>query len=111
PRCQSSRGSLHRVQGWLRDPTGSTRLAPRSVRAMKRSSWLAFGGGAVALAAMWARADAPPGRYTVMSGTVRDNQTMLTWQQTLDAGTLTWSGASTYCAALGLDGGGFRVPS
>jgi len=67
--------------------------------------------GAVVLTALWARADAPPGRYTIANGTVRDNQTMLTWQQALDASTVSWAGAATYCMSLALDGGGFRVPS
>jgi uncharacterized protein DUF1566 len=42
------------------------------------------------------------------NGTVYDQATGLTWQQTLDAGSYSWSDAQTYCAGLGA---GWRMPS
>ncbi|HTA17989.1 MAG TPA: DUF1566 domain-containing protein [Polyangia bacterium] len=51
-----------------------------------------------------------PGCYTVMNGTVQDSATGLTWQRDVDATMRTWSDAQAYCAALTLDGGGFRLP-
>ena len=42
------------------------------------------------------------------NGTVYDQSTGLTWQQTLDEGSYTWGDARTYCAGLGA---GWRVPS
>ena len=64
--------------------------------------------------ALPAGAVAPPGRYTIPGdGTVHDNQTGLVWQQTLgdNPNGETWSAAASYCSALGLSGGGWRVPS
>jgi hypothetical protein len=54
---------------------------------------------------------APPGRYTIGSGTVLDTQTKLTWQQMIPTASYTWSDAKTYCAGLSLDGTGWRLPS
>jgi hypothetical protein len=51
-----------------------------------------------------------PGCYTVTNGTVEDGATGLTWQRATDATMRTWSDAQAYCAALALDGGGFRLP-
>jgi hypothetical protein len=55
---------------------------------------------------------APPGRYDLsVSGTVHDNLTQLTWQQSVDDSSFTRAEADTYCAALSLDGGGWRLPT
>jgi hypothetical protein len=60
-----------------------------------------------------ARAETPPGRYTVAAGVVTDTATGLKWQQTV-AGTLTYAYASTtYCpnfAAGGMNTG-WRLPT
>lgn len=55
----------------------------------------------------------PADRFVVNSGQgiVVDNLTKLTWQLGLDAQTLTAADAKTYCANLGLAGGGWRLPS
>jgi hypothetical protein len=57
-------------------------------------------------------ADAPSGRYVVAGGgpsaTVYDTKTKLTWQQAQAATTYAWSGATTYCGAVGP---GWRLPS
>jgi hypothetical protein len=66
----------------------------------------------VVLVATIARADAPPGHYmSPAPGTVLDTGTGLTWQRDVDATLYTWADAGTYCAALSLEGGGWRVPS
>lgn len=62
------------------------------------------------LAALPARAAAPPGRYGVQAGTVSDRVTGLTWQQTVTSPKVTWQQASAYCPSLTLDGGGWRMP-
>jgi hypothetical protein len=50
-----------------------------------------------------------PTRYVVQGGgLVSDTATGLTWQQTVDAGSYTWSAAMTHCAGLGT---GWRLPS
>lgn len=54
-----------------------------------------------------AAADAPPGRYTIGSGTVYDNVTKLTWQQAADSATYTLPQAGSHCSSLG---GGWRMP-
>jgi hypothetical protein len=62
-------------------------------------------------------ASAPIGRYTVANGTVYDTKTKLTWQQTSPASSFTWGSSSSpvtaqyYCATLGLNGGGWRLPT
>jgi hypothetical protein len=58
----------------------------------------------------------PPNQYTAASGEVTDNYTGLVWQQTdsatpSGAAVIPWSGAAGYCAALGLNGHTWRVPS
>ena len=65
-----------------------------------------------------AQASAPPGRYTVQSATVVDNQTALTWQQNVSitggadgTGRVSWAGALTYCSNLNLNGTGWRLPT
>jgi hypothetical protein len=59
-----------------------------------------------------ALADAPPGRYTfLVSGTVYDTRTKLTWQGAVDASTYTWANATTYCTNLSLQGTGWRLPT
>lgn len=55
-----------------------------------------------------AHADAPLGRYVVTSGTVYDNKTKLTWQQSVVSTTYTWSDAKSRCTALGA---GWRLPA
>jgi hypothetical protein len=75
-------------------------------------SWV---GIAVSLAVMAVassgHASAAAGRYTVSSGTVLDNETGMTWQQTISGGAYTWSAAQSFCASLNLNGTGWRVPS
>lgn len=68
---------------------------------------------ALLMPALPSRADAPPGRYTITSGTVLDNKTGLRWQQTLPSGTYTFTAALAYCKALSLAGEstGWRLPS
>jgi len=63
-----------------------------------------------------ADAGAPPLRYAIANGTVRDNMTGLTWQQAApatDAGTTnyTWANAEAYCSSLTLTGTGWRTPT
>jgi hypothetical protein len=59
----------------------------------------------------------PPVHWKIQNGTVHDNFTKLTWQQSIPAtggddgyGNYTWSDAKSYCAQLTLDGGGWRLP-
>jgi hypothetical protein len=69
---------------------------------------------ALALAIAWSalgRADTPPGRFTLQSGTVYDTNTKLTWQQAATPGAATWANAKSYCANLTLNGVGWRMPS
>jgi hypothetical protein len=55
---------------------------------------------------------APPARYVIADGAVRDSQTRLTWQQALSPDRYTWADARSYCAQLAFGGGsGWRVPS
>jgi hypothetical protein len=65
----------------------------------------------VLLHAQHAHADAPLRHYTVTAGTVRDNGTGLTWQQTPDPTPRSWSSADNYCKQLQLSGGGWRLPT
>lgn len=58
-----------------------------------------------------AKADAPPGRYTIGSGTVYDTQTKLTWEQPISPSNFMWADAQTYCSGLTLDGDDWRLPS
>jgi len=58
-----------------------------------------------------ASASAPPGRYTVSSGTVYDMRTKLTWQQATAPGTYTRPNAVSYCAGLSLQGSSWRLPT
>jgi hypothetical protein len=59
-------------------------------------------------------ADAPPGRYTIITtntiagGAVADTRTGLTWQRTVPVSTYTWNQAVAYCPTLGT---GWRTPS
>jgi Protein of unknown function (DUF1566) len=53
-------------------------------------------------------ASAPPGHYTISSGTVFDTRTRLTWQQSVPAATFTLASAGAYCAGLGT---GWRLPT
>jgi hypothetical protein len=72
----------------------------------------------LAIALGRARADAPAGRYSITNdqtptGTVLDNQTGLTWQQTVPPTAYSWADAKSYCSAnqAGLPGSGWRLPS
>lgn len=60
-----------------------------------------------------ARADACPCRYDCAGApvTILDRDTKLTWQQAPDPTARTWDDAKTYCAALTLGGGVWRVPT
>lgn len=53
----------------------------------------------------------PPNHYAIANGEVTDNYTGLVWQQVYSASSMAWSGASGYCAGLGLNGHKWRVPS
>ena len=61
-------------------------------------------------------ADAPCGRYVTTSETVYDTKTHLTWERAFVSGA-TWGSkddpgtAQLYCAALALEGGGWRLPT
>ena len=62
-------------------------------------------------------ADAPMGRYTLtndkmLTGTVYDNKTKLTWQQAVPSTTYNWSAAMSYCTGNvgALPGSGWRLP-
>jgi hypothetical protein len=60
------------------------------------------------------RAPSPPVPgpcYTIDGETVRDNNTKLTWQRTAPSMTADFNGAQSYCAALDLNGAGWRVPT
>ena len=52
-------------------------------------------------------------RYVMVSGTVYDTKTKLTWQQTAPSTTYTWADAKTYCAGVGaiLGDTGWRLPT
>jgi hypothetical protein len=65
--------------------------------------------------ALPAQADAPSGRYTITAGTVFDNKTGLTWQQTEAAsggddgkGNYQWLNGQKSCTALGAK---WRLPT
>jgi hypothetical protein len=57
------------------------------------------------------------GRYTIVRGTVQDNDTHLTWQRGFGAGVYVWDlsappgSAQRYCGDLQLAGGGWRPPT
>ena len=76
---------------------------------MKRPASLLSGVGVTAWALV-VQAAAPAGRYTVASGTVYDTKTKLTWQQVV-SGSYTQSAGAAYCAALSLNGTGWRLPT
>ena len=61
--------------------------------------------GTVVLSVSHARASAPAGRYTVQSGTVRDNKTGLTWEQSPMNLTYAFTTAKLACT------NGWRVPT
>jgi len=54
-------------------------------------------------------ADAPPGRYLVVSAGVYDTETKLTWEQPPTSLSYSWANAGAYCAQL--TGGPWRLPS
>jgi hypothetical protein len=75
---------------------------------------------ALVFSGLTAQADAPKGHYAnPVGGTVLDNLTKLTWQQTAPTtggsdgnGNYTWANAKAYCAALPLNGlTGWRLPT
>jgi len=51
--------------------------------------------------------------YSRVNEVVTDNVTGLEWQDNVEAKTTrkNWADAQTYCSSLGLDGGGWRLPS
>lgn len=49
--------------------------------------------------------------YTVEGDVVLDTVTGLTWQRVASASPMVWSEAVSFCEALSIDGGGFRLPS
>jgi len=59
--------------------------------------------------------DGPAGHYTIgagaSAGTVYDTKSKLTWQQAAPVTAYPWANAKTYCTALDLDGGGWRMPT
>ncbi len=69
--------------------------------------------GIVVLVAAASHANAPSGRYTFPSpGVVFDNETKLTWQQSMTGGSnLTLANATTNCSNLSLSGGSWRLPT
>ncbi len=56
-------------------------------------------------------ADAPAGHFSIDDEVVEDTATKLVWQRRAPDSTYTQSQATTYCRALSLDGGGWRVPT
>jgi hypothetical protein len=69
----------------------------------------------LALAEGTTAASAPVGHFTVGTGaaanTVFDTKTRLTWQQGFSSGTYVWSDSLNVCAALSLNGSGWRQPT
>jgi hypothetical protein len=65
----------------------------------------------IGLVAIRGDANAPPGRYVVQNGTVKDTATGLVWQQTVEPTAIGWAPAMAYCDVLELDGTGWRAPS
>jgi hypothetical protein len=49
--------------------------------------------------------------YTLDGEVIRDNISQLEWQRTPDSAARSWSDALAYCEGLGLQGGGWRLPS
>jgi Protein of unknown function (DUF1566) len=70
-------------------------------------------GAAFLLASTETAANAPAGRYTInaAAGTVFDTKTKLTWQRAVASTRYTWPDAKTTCAALVLNGKGWRLPT
>lgn len=67
---------------------------------------------AITAACCAAYANAPPGHYAVKAqGVVRDEKTGLLWEQKASVATFTHDQALAHCSELGLDGGGWRLPS
>jgi Protein of unknown function (DUF1566) len=85
---------------------------------MTSSTRLAFAAAVVAvlLAGRVSDATAPTGQYTlgtgVTAGTAYDTKSRLTWQRvTVANATVEWQDAVAYCAALDLNGTGWRLPT
>jgi hypothetical protein len=92
---------------WLGDGTAST--AGGSVGYL-----LAFMGslqGSDAVRCVRGRVAATGPHYTVSNGTVHDNWTGLTWQQSPSASPVLPSTVGSYCTGQTLAGGGWRAPS
>jgi hypothetical protein len=86
------------------------------VRAMQVIAVAMIGNGCPSQGQVFA--NPAPGRYTIQNnglptGTVRDNETGLVWQQAASAKDSTWSDAVSYCAhnTPDLPGSGWRLPS
>lgn len=50
-------------------------------------------------------------QYSFTSHSVKDEKTGLTWQRYVDPDDYEWAEAKQYCMQLGLDGGGWRLPT
>ena len=83
-----------------------------SVRRMRVTRGISGGVlvAAVVVVGPLARADAPAGRYTLMTSNteVKDNVTGLIWSRAEESGTFTWANAKTQCTNRG---GGYRLPT
>ncbi len=98
--------------------TAEKATAKATAKAAVSPSQAACGAG---LSRIWANWPMPnpvktglphPASYTSLrDGTVRDNVTCLTWQQTPAPQAYTFEAAKSYCANLGLAGGGWHLPS
>jgi formylglycine-generating enzyme required for sulfatase activity len=78
---------------------------------LPRLAVMALGLAALASLQSTAAADAPSGHFVSKDGTVEDSATMLTWQQDAPSEKYTWPDALGYCAALDLQGTGWRLPT
>jgi hypothetical protein len=66
---------------------------------------------AALLLALAAEAAAPACCYAILSGTVYDTKTKLTWQQAPSVSAYTFPDARSYCSSLSLSGKGWRIPT
>ena len=53
----------------------------------------------------------PPANLVFADAIVADRETSLEWTREVALDRLAWADAKSYCAALGLEGGGWRLPS
>lgn len=85
-----------------------------SLAGLRALAGVLLGAAAAIVLAADARAEAPPGRYSITpngsipGGTVLDTMTKLTWQRTVPTETYDFVGATYYCAGLGSR---WRLPS